>query len=358
MSLDALRGLAVAGMILVNTQGSGDHPFPGLAHASWNGCTVADLVFPAFLFVVGVSFAFVLERARERDELGPAFHRTMLRRAAVLALIGFAMNALPHPYWPEIRYLGVLQRIALCYLAAGLVAIHLQPRTQRILAASVLVGYWLALAVVPVPGVGHPALTAAHNLPGVIDRAVFGATHVYGNGGYDPEGLLSTLPAAVTVLAGIWIGQWLRGRQPTATVSRRLALWGAGAVAAGLAWSTFFPPNKRLWTSSFTVLTTGAALLGLAALYHRVDVRGATRLARALVPLGRNAIVVFVGSEEMASWLQRWSIGDRNIRQWGFAHLDAALPAPVASLAYALVVLGFWWIVAEAMHRRRWYVSV
>jgi predicted acyltransferase len=345
-------------MILVNTQGSGEHPFPGLAHAPWNGCTPADLVFPAFLFVVGVSFAFVLERARERGRLGAAFHRTMVRRAAVLALIGVAMNAFPRPDWAELRYLGVLQRIALCYLIAGLVAVHLRPRQQRIAAGAVLVGYWLALTVVPVPGLGHAAMTEAHNLPGVIDRAVFGAAHVYGNGGYDPEGLLSTLPAAVTVLAGIWIGQWLRRREPSAAVSRQLALWGAGAVAAGLAWSTFFPPNKRLWTSSFTLLTTGAALLGLAALFHLVDVSRRERLSRLLTPLGRNAIVVFVGSEEMAYYLQKWSIGDRTMRQWGFAHLDAALPAPVASLAYALVVLGFWWLVAEAMHRRRWYVSV
>src|SRR4051812_39231970 len=288
-SVDVLRGLAVLGMILVNNQGSGAHAFWGFAHADWNGWSPADLVFPTFLFVVGASMA--LSMTRKPMPLAKA-----VRRAVLLFAIGLAMNALPPTVLGEVRIMGVLQRIGLCFLLAYLVVRYLPPKRQWQVGGAVLLGYWLL--------VSHWPITPELSLPGLVDRFLLGATHVYKNGGYDPEGLASTVTATVSVLAGYWTVRWLRSDSITADRLRRLAAAGAACMVAGELWSLAFPINKRLWTSSYVVVTAGAAILILALLAWLIDTGQAGRAAHGLEIFGMNALVVFAGSEILTGQLK------------------------------------------------------
>jgi predicted acyltransferase len=346
-------------MILVNNQGSGAHPFWGMAHARWNGWTPADLVFPTFLFVVGASLALALGD-REGTGGSRALHVRIARRAVVLFTLGIAVHALPRPDWGELRIMGVLQRIALTYALAALAIVHLRRRTQVTLAVAVLLAYWAALAWVPVPGHGAPALLPDANLPGWIDRALLGPRHVYGNGFYDPEGLASTLPATVSVLAGFWAMTFLR-RGARRDAARLLTAAGAAAAVLGLAWGLVLPINKRLWTSSFVLLTAGVACLALAAAHALID--GAPRRrGRSLEILGRNAIVAFVASEELSYLLKTTHVPwrtDMTIRVWSYADVFAPWAGPAGgSLAYAAAVLALWWAVCWVLWRRRLFIRV
>src|SRR3954471_13384620 len=208
-ALDGLRGLAVLGMILVNNQGSGAHAFWGMAHADWNGWSPADLVFPTFLFVVGGSLA--LSMARRPLPLARA-----VRRALLLFAIGFGLNALPPTVLGEVRIMGVLQRIGLCFLLAYLVVRFLPLRRQLLVAAVGLLGYWILVA--------HWPITPDLSLPGMVDRFLLGGRHVYKNGGYAHEDLATTIPATVSVLFGYWAVRWLRSGPPSGARLRRLAL--------------------------------------------------------------------------------------------------------------------------------------
>ncbi|TML61870.1 MAG: DUF1624 domain-containing protein [Actinobacteria bacterium] len=334
-SLDVFRGLAVAGMIVVNNQGSGAHAFPGTTHAPWHGVTPADLVFPFFLVAMGAGMAF-----------GAPSTGRILRRGVVLFAIGLALNGLPHVDLAEVHLLGVLQRIALAYVIAALVVRHVPRRRQVLVAGAILAGYWAALSLVPVPGHGAGHLSPAGNLTGYIDRTVLGARHLYGNGPSDPEGLLSTLPAVVTVLMGYWASEWLR-EEP-----RRVVRVGVVCVLAGMAWHPLFPMNKKLWTSSYVLFTGGCALLVLAGVHRLVDV-GARRLV-AFEALGRNAILAFVGSEELGYLIQRAHLREEIYRRvfvpWAGLNLG--------SLSYALTELALLGLVLRALYARRWFLTV
>ena len=268
-------------------------------------------------------------------------------------VIGFGLNALPHANLAEVHIMGVLQRIALCYLLASAVVLLLpKRRTQVLLAAGILAGYWAVLALGVPLRLGAAATPHDGGLVGVVDRALLGVRHVYGNGPVDPEGILSTLPALVSVLFGYWAGSHLRAHADrVGAAARRLALAGAALVAVGLAWSPLFPMNKRLWTSSYTLLTGGVALLALAALHALASPGG--RMRR-LAALGTNALVVYILSEEAASVLGRAHIGSQPARTWLWQHLFAAWAGPTTgSLLYAAALLGAYWLVALALARRR-----
>src|SRR5947209_687981 len=204
-------------MIVVNNQGDGSHVLPSLSHAAWHGITGADLVFPFFLVIVGVSMAFAFAKRRPS-------HGKILRRSALLFALGFFLNAFPHFHASDVHIMGVLQRIALVYLLASLLVLHVPRRGQLVVGAVILGGYWAAMMLVPVPGHGAGVLTPAGNLAGWVDRTVLGVKHVYGNGPYDPEGLLSTVPAIVSALIGYWAGDWIRTQNVGADVTRLLAL--------------------------------------------------------------------------------------------------------------------------------------
>lgn len=341
VALDVFRGATVAAMILVNNQGSGAHAFPGMAHAQWNGWNFADLVFPAFLFIVGTSLAFAADGLT---------HGRLARRTLILFALGLFLNGFPYGDWSDMRVMGVLQRIAIAYALGALMVLHTPVRKQVRVAGVALLAYW-AMLLLPIPGVAGVHLSPALNVPGQVDRLVLGAEHVYKNGGYDPEGLLSTIPAVVTVLIGYWAGRFVRGRAVSPAVSTRLAWAGGACVVGGWAWGLLLPVNKRLWTPSFVVLTAGFSLLGLALCYWLVEVRG--RRGWVLAVFGTNAIVVFLASEQLMFLLksQGW-------RAAVYERVFAGFGYRLGSLLYGLTVTGLWWTVCWVLWRRRVFVKI
>ena len=312
-SLDVFRGAAIAGMILVNNPGDWGNTYAPLLHAEWHGWTPTDLVFPFFLFAVGV--AIPLAFARRLEAAGGdrrSLYRQIVRRTLILLALGLVLNWFPFVGrdWSTARLPGVLQRIALVYLCASLAFLHLRPRGRWILAAGLLSGYWLALELVPVPGFGAGDLSPAGNLAGHIDAALLGA-HVWRHapGPADPEGILSTIPAVVSALAGVFTGEWLRGGREPRDKLIGLFVWGNLLLAAGVALAGWLPLNKNLWTSSYVVFSSGFALVVLAVAYYFVDLRSRDGWALPFDVFGKNSIVAFVGSGLMARLLGmiRWA---------------------------------------------------
>jgi predicted acyltransferase len=347
-------------MVLVNNPGDSSFVHPPLRHADWNGWTLADLVFPCFLFVMGTAMALSFARRGQRRDLTD-FHQ-VLRRGLILFGAGLAVNAavaggLNH--LGDFRVMGVLQRIGLTYVLASALVLTLTPRRQKVVGAAILAGYWAALALLPVPGLGVAAMTPVHSLPGWIDTAVLGTRHLYGHGAYDPEGLLSTLPAVVTVLLGFWAGEWLRTRSCTNGTVARLLAAGALLVAAGLAWGAVLPINKRMWTSSFVLTTAGFALAALAVCFWVCEVRGWARVGRPFEILGLNAIVAYMASEAGGALLTRGiGPGGGSLRTYLFGLAAPWAGRPNASLLFGLGVLLCWWLALYAMYWRRWFLKI
>src|SRR5438105_9352819 len=246
-SLDAFRGLTIAAMVLVNNPGTWVAVYAPLKHARWHGLTPTDVIFPFFLFIVGVAIPLSQPGAGR-----------VLRRAAVIFALGIVLNGLPGFDWASIRIPGVLQRIALCYLIAAVLFLTTGWRTQAIVTAALLLGYWGAMTLVPVPGYGRGDLGPEANLAAWLDRGLLGP-HIWRAARvYDPEGILSTVPAIGTTLAGALTGRWLAGDRGPASTLRGLAIAGILCAGAGLAWSMWFRINKALWTSSYALFTAGA----------------------------------------------------------------------------------------------------
>jgi len=360
-SLDVLRGATIAGMILVNNPGSWSHIYAPLKHAAWHGCTPTDLVFPFFLFMVGVSIPLALGlRVDAADGSARAAVPKVLRRGLLLFALGLVLAGFPKYDLATIRVMGVLQRIALCYVGAALLFLFTRPRTQGAVLLVCLLGYWPLLTLTPVPGHGAPDIgSQAHHIAAWVDRAVLGV-HTYRGGVYDPEGLLSTMPALATTLFGVFVGALLRGTAAPRNTARTLAIAGIALTALGWLWGLVFPLNKPLWTSSYAVFTGGLAMLSLAACVVVFDVGADSRakrlVARPLTVFGVNAITVFVGSGILARCVGRlWKLDDgRTLQQALYAWLQAAPGlAPVqASLAYALLWICGWTLVLEVLYRR------
>lgn len=366
-SLDILRGVTVAAMILVNTSGDGAHTYPILAHSRWNGCTMADVVFPCFLFMVGVSSVFSLSGRLRRGSPRSIIVRQALFRTAIIFALGLAINGFPTFPWHTLRIFGVLQRIALCYFAATLLFLWTGTRTLAVTLASILLGYWILLRWVPVPGFGMPGsaipfLDPHANLPAWLDRHLLPAAHLYHQSFYDPEGLFSTVPALASTLLGTLTGVWIRRKQPGAITARGLLLTGLLCVAGGLLWSHWFPLNKRLWTSSFVLWTGGISLLALCFFFWLVDLhKRATRLIYPAIVFGTNALAAYVFSEFLASLLGtlRFPGSTMSVQRWLYHPLAAAIPNPrVAALSYAILFVGVCFVPVQVLHRKHIFLKV
>lgn len=345
-SLDSFRGATIAGMILVNGPGL-DAAYAPLRHARWHGCTAADLVFPFFLFIMGAALAFASARGGAGTPLGPVW-----RRAGVLVGLGLFLNAIPNWHPATFRFPGVLQRIALCYVGAVLVRRALAPRGQAALAAAVLVGYGLALAYVPVPGFGAGVLTPEGSLSSYVDRLLLGK-HTYYQGPFDPEGVLSTFPAVVTVLLGGFAGEWLKGGRSPEEKCAGLTAGGAVALALGVLWARWLPLNKALWTSSYVLTTAGWAALCLAAFYLLLDIRGRRAWATPFSDLGANAIAAYVGHLLVLKALVYTKLGGVSLRLLLCgAVFGGWLPPKAASLAFALTHAALWAAGLAVLRRR------
>ena len=348
-SVDALRGCTVALMLLVNDPGDWGHVYAPLEHAQWNGCTPTDLVFPFFLFVVGVSIALAIGPRVERGDDKAALARVAMKRALRIVLLGVAINVLAWLILPgaHLRFPGVLQRIGVCFAGAALFAIHTKARAQWTAIAVILLGYWALL-------LAGGTLEPFANIVSRTDFAVFGR-FVYlidpaTGRGHDPEGLLGCFPSLATSLLGLRAGQWLREEK-----MRALVIAGLAALAVGGAWSLVFPLNKNLWTSSFVVWTAGWAMLALAAFHRLVDQRGWPAVGRRF---GVNAVAAYAGSELMQILLPGLGI-QAPLYRYGFAEWITPVAGPyVASVAYAVVFVALWWGIVAAMDRRGVYVKL
>jgi predicted acyltransferase len=361
--LDVFRGLAVAGMILVNTPGSWAHLWWPLDHAEWHGWTPTDLVFPAFLFAVGVALALSFPR-----NVDAATWAKIGRRALLLIAIGWGLQLIARPELATFRFPGVLQRIGLCYaLAAGLAIATsmrasdgrsvLRPAALLAAAAFALLLYAALLVLVPVPGHGPGQLSPEGNLAGYVDRMTFTTAHIWrggtdaaGNVVYDPEGLLSTIPALANVLSGMLAAVlWQRAPERAAL---RIALAGAALIALGLLLHPLLPINKKLWTSSFALFTSGSSAV-LLALCMAATRNGVPRLLVAFNLLGMNAILGYVLSALIGIAGFRLFVRGESLQAWGFAQLNAVIPDPyAASFAFALIALAIVLAALVPFHRR------
>ncbi|WP_425605383.1 acyltransferase family protein [Pseudoxanthomonas putridarboris] len=347
-SVDALRGITVAAMLLVNTPGDWSHVYAPLLHAEWHGCTPTDLVFPFFLFVVGVSIALGIVPRVEAGASRTALARAVGWRAAKIVALGLALHLLA--FWlldkPWFRPWGVLQRIGVCFAVAGMVAIHAKPRVQWAAIVALLLGYWALLA----PG-GYAPFA---NLASRLDTALIGPM-VYqwdaaSGRGHDPEGLLSTLPAIATTLLGLRAGAWLR-----AGALKPLLAGGVSCIALGLLWAQLMPINKNLWTSSYALFTSGCAMLALLLCHVAIDRRGWPALGRRF---GVNAIAAYVGSAAMVVVLAGFGWMEPVYRH-GFANWMTPRFGPYPpSLAFAVSFVLLWWAIVAWMDRRGWYLKV
>lgn len=363
-ALDVFRGATIAGMLLVNNPGSWAAIHPPLRHAEWHGWTPTDLIFPFFLFIVGVSLTFSFAARRERGAHTTALLVAAARRAAILFVLGLLLHAFPSFDPATLRIPGVLQRIALAYLAAAALYLLLTRRALIAAAAVLLLGYWALLTLIPVPGGAAGVLEPGADLGAYIDRAVFGTQHLWSQSRtWDPEGLLSTLPAIGTVLLGSFAGEWLRSAR---TPERRVAgllLAGIAATLAGVAWGSVFPINKNLWTSSYALFTAGIACMVLALCYWLVDVKEYRRAALPFTVFGMNAIAAFFLSSLTARILVLIHVpaGVETValKTWLHATLFVPYLSPRnASLAFALCYVLLWLGIMSVLHRRRIFIKV
>jgi predicted acyltransferase len=359
-SLDAFRGLAVAGMILVSTPGSWSSVYPSLDHAAWNGWTLTDLVFPFLLFAMGAAVPLAHERRRTALKQLP---QHVLRRTILLFGLGLVLNAI-ESHVPlaraTFRIPGVLQRVAVVYAMVAAATETLSDREQTTLVTAVLGLYWAAMIWVPVPGVGAGVLTPTGNLASYVDRRLFGRHMLMP--AFDPEGFLSTFPAFATAMMGVFAGRSLQ--RPDGR-GRTLHLWVAGAALtiAGLAWGRVFPINKNLWTSSFAVFTAGLAAQTLALFHWVFDVKDWRVPGRPLLAFGRNALAAYFFSVGLDSVLTRTALAGSTIKGIAYRTAFSSWLRPccgdnAASLAYAVAYVAIWAVVLAEMRRRQIFISI
>lgn len=360
-ALDAFRGLTIAGMLLVNNPGTWDAIYPPLEHAPWHGWTPTDLIFPFFIFVVGITTHLSLAAREQRGDSDRGVTLQILRRGGLIILFGLLLQAFP--FFPleritQLRFPGVLQRIGVCYIAAALLSRGRSSRAVGVMVAVLLLGYWAVQALVAPPGVASATLDVPQDtLSAWIDRTVFGG-HLWKQSlTWDPEGLLSTIPAIGTALLGVLAGRRLAGGE---TVADRLnGLFAAGTIGAmaGLMWNWVFPINKNLWTSSYVVFTAGLACLTLATCAWLIDVRGRSRMAAPFATYGKNPMVAFIGSGLMARLLgmvQLTMAGESvSLQQAIYRSVFASWLDPrSASLGYALGFVALWYGLLRLLERR------
>ncbi|MCJ7582235.1 MAG: heparan-alpha-glucosaminide N-acetyltransferase domain-containing protein, partial [Candidatus Aminicenantes bacterium] len=288
VSLDVFRGITIAGMILVNNPGSWSFIYAPLRHAKWHGWTPTDLIFPFFLFIVGVSITFSFSKRIENRAITSALYLKIIRRTVLLFTVGYFLRVFPSFNFESIRIPGVLQRIALCYLFASLLFLKVRPKGRVALSIFLLAGYWAVMKLIPVPGYGAGVLEFEGNLCGFIDTKLL-AGHLYKTT-FDPEGILSTFPAVATALLGTLTGDWLLSKRDQGRKMAGLFAAGIILVISGLLLHPIFPINKQLWTSTFVIFTAGAALLILGLCYGINDVWGQKKWAYPFLVFGTNAI--------------------------------------------------------------------
>ena len=363
VSLDAFRGAIIALMVLVNDPGDGSHVYAPLQHAEWNGWTPTDVVFPSFLWIVGVAITLSLGRRLASGVTRSTLFKQVARRSVFLYLLGCAIYVYPHFDLSTQRLMGVLQRIAICYLIASAIYLTTGIRGQIIWIVSLLASYWLMMKLIPVPGFGAGRLDVEGNLAHYVDRVVLGAHNYAATKTWDPEGFVSTLPSIATALFGMLAGAILRTRRTIAERSTWLFLAGNLLLAAGLICNIWLPINKKLWTSSFSLFMAGLDCVMFAMCLWTIDGMGWKRFAKPFVVMGMNAIAVYLVSEFLNEALGaiRWTSSGRVVSLYGWinGHVFGAIASPLnASLLFAITYTLLMYLLALALYRRGWFWRV
>lgn len=392
MSLDVFRGLTIAGMLLVNNPGSWGAIYPPLEHAAWHGWTPTDLIFPFFLFIVGITTHLSLSARRARGDDDAALVRQVLRRGALIFLLGLFLAWFPGFTWgtvdgvadpsflqrvadrlPDVRIMGVLQRIALAYVLGALLTMRTGLRAQLVMLAVILLGYWAVMMLIPVPGTGATGMAAiadrSETIAAYTDRLLLDwgrwGNHLWVQGvTWDPEGPLSTIPAVGTVIVGVIAGRWIGRARPLAERLNGLFAVGALGMVVGLVWNWGFPINKNLWTSSYVIFTAGMAAVALATCIWLIEVRQIRWWTRPWIVFGVNPILAFVGSGLMARLI--YSVirvpfrgGTTSLQGAIYETAYASWLSPRnASLAFALTFVLLWYVVLEVLYRKRIFLKV
>ena len=356
LSLDVFRGMTICLMIIVNTPGDGAQTFAPFMHASWHGFTPTDLVFPSFLFAMGNAMSFVLPKW---DKLSsPVFLLKITKRTALIFLLGFLM------YWfpftgplSDTRILGVLQRIALCYGFAAIIVHYMHERVMMILAGILLLSYWyISIAY------GSPAdpLSITGNAGIKFDTWLMGESHMYHGEGFafDPEGWLSTIPSIVNVLIGYRVGTLVQEKGKTYEGLTHLLMWGAGFMFLAYMWNYQFPINKKLWTSSFVLLTVGLDMIILATIIYRIELQHQHQFASFFEVFGKNPLVIYLFSEILFVCLNLLQIDNQSSLQWIYTHSFAHLAPYWSSFAFAFSYMLVCWLLGYILNKYKIYIRV
>ncbi|PNW28196.1 acyltransferase family protein [Formosa algae] len=362
VSLDVLRGITISFMILVNTPGSWSFVYPPLRHAEWHGCTPTDLVFPFFLFIVGVSVWFSF--AKYKTKISKPVVLKILKRTLIIFLLGFLLNLFPFFDFEKVRIMGVLQRIALAYGAGAILCLNFKRKPLILVLCLILLGYWGLLYF----GAETNPYSLQENVVRTFDLFVLGEQHIYKGFGvpFDPEGLLSAIPAVGTVIIGYLIGQVISEAPTLMSKIKTLSLLGFVLVLLGGVWNVVFLINKALWTSSYVLYTAGLATLLLAALIYIIDLKGFNTWSKPFIHFGTNPLFIFVFSGlyvKTISYLIQVPVDTSGDKISGytylFEHVFAVVAGPMnGSLLFALTHIIMFWFICYLLYKNKIFVKI
>ena len=357
ISLDAFRGFTIAAMIMVNNPGSWSYIYPPLEHAEWNGLTPTDLIFPFFIFIVGVSIVLAYtKRLNTGIPKGPMYRKIIIRTIKIFA-VGILLWLFPRFSFESVRIAGVLQRIAIVFMVSAFLFLNTKWKTQAIVAAVLLVGYWLVMVLIPTPGYGKVMLEPGANLAAWIDSK-FLPGYMWQET-WDPEGILSTFPAIATGISGMLAGHLIISKMEQDRKVIYLFTLSFLAFVIGFFWSYIFPLNKNIWTSSFVMVTSGLAGMTLAASIFAVDILGRTRFTKPGIIFGSNAIAVYVLADVWRLPFYSWKIGGASLsNHWMnmFEQLDWSMK--FGSFAFAVLFIAFNFIPAWILYKKKIFIKL
>lgn len=357
ISLDAFRGFTIAAMIMVNNPASWNHIYPPLRHASWNGLTPTDLIFPFFIFIVGVSITLAYtKRLNAGVAKGPIYQKIVIRSLKIF-VVGILLWLFPKFSFESIRVAGVLQRIAIVFLACAFLFLNSKWKTQVIIALTLLVIYWLVMLFIPTPGYGKVILEPGANMAAWIDSK-FLPGYLW-NETWDPEGILSTLPAIATGISGMLAGHLILSNLPQERKIIYLFSFSFFAFTLGFFWNYIFPINKNIWTSSFVMATSGLAGMVLAASIFFVDILGRTRFTKPGIIFGSNAIAVYVLADVWRLPFYSWEIGGSSLNNhWMRLFEKVNWSLELGSFIYAALFIGFNFIPAWILYKKGIFIKL
>lgn len=359
VSLDVFRGLTIAGMILVNSPGTWTNIYPALLHSRWNGCTPTDIIFPFFMFIVGVSLTYSLSKKIGHSDSYIKIVLFVTRRSIIIFLLGLFLNGFPYFNLTTLRIPGVLQRIAVAYMISSLIYISFNKKIIAALTVFILLFYWVLMTIIPVPGVGYPSLEPTLNLGAWLDRLVFGKHLWIQSQLWDPEGILSTIPSIATVLIGVLTGYLLQGNKDKFNKIIYMFVSGNILLLAGIIWDIWFPINKNLWTSSYVLYTAGLALEFLGMCYWFVDIKGFKTWLKPFTIFGMNAIAAYFLSELIEIIINEVKLQSVSLKDYLFNHLFLSWALPVnASLLWAISYVILLFVLISILYNKKIFIKV